>query len=32
MAVGALLRDAGLASVSWVAVMAFSQFSPGTWH
>ena len=32
MAVAALLRDAGRASVSWVAVMAFSQFSLGTCH
>jgi hypothetical protein len=30
MAVAALLRDAGLASVWWVAVIAFSQFSLGT--
>jgi hypothetical protein len=32
MAVAASPRDAGVASVSWVAVMAFSQFSPGTCH
>jgi hypothetical protein len=32
MAVVALLRDACLASVACVVIVAFSQFSSGTYH